>query len=264
MIVFATGFDAMTGAIMAVHPITGRGGKSLSDVWANGPQTYLGLTVAGFPNFFMITGPGSPSVLSNMAVSIEQHADWVADRLIAMREAGFTTVEATETAQAGWARHMADCATLTLHRLANTWYTGANVPGKAWGVMPYTGGVGPYRSICNEVVSRGMLGFRLTGPNVPEQCNDGEVVRLQPDVRLVLGMMAEMNLPPIESLGAQGARDFVDPIQQRPSCWPAGRRGRRRHTAGRRWSAALSSLSAGDTGATSDRGLFPWRRLGVG
>ena len=85
VIVFATGFDAMTGAIMAVHPITGRDGKSLSDVWANGPQTYLGLTVADFPNLFMITGPGSPSVLSNMAVSIEQHADWVVDRLVAMR-----------------------------------------------------------------------------------------------------------------------------------------------------------------------------------
>ena len=179
--------------------------------------------MAGFPNFFMITGPGSPSVLSNMAVSIEQHADWVADRLIAMGEAGFTTVEATETAQAGWARHMADCATLTLHRLANTWYTGANVPGKAWGVMPYTGGVGPYRSICNEVVSRGMLGFRLTGPNVPEQCNDGEVVRLQPDVRLVLGMLAGMNLPPIESLGAQGARDFVNQFNKaRPAGRPVG------------------------------------------
>src|SRR5205807_8321549 len=106
VIVFATGFDAMTGAIMAIHPITGRGGKPLSDVWANGPQTYLGLTVAGFPNLFMITGPGSPSVLSNMAPSIEQHVDWVVDRLIAMREKGFTTLEATETAQAGWARHM--------------------------------------------------------------------------------------------------------------------------------------------------------------
>ena len=103
VIVFATGFDAMTGAIKAVHPITGRDGKSLSDIWANGPQTYLGLTVAGFPNLFLITGPGSPSVLSNMAVSIEQHVDWVVDRLAAMREAGFTTMEATETAQAGWA-----------------------------------------------------------------------------------------------------------------------------------------------------------------
>jgi cation diffusion facilitator CzcD-associated flavoprotein CzcO/acetyl esterase/lipase len=228
VIVFATGFDAMTGAITAVHPIAGRDGKSLSDVWANGPQTYLGLTVAGFPNLFMITGPGSPSVLSNMVVSIEQHADWVVDRLIAMREAGFTAIEATETAQVGWARHMADCSALTLHRLANTWYTGANVPGKAQGVMPYTGGVGPYRAICNEAVSRGMLGFKLTGPNpstgsgqaVAEQCNDGEIVRLQPDVRLVLNMLADMNLPPLESFGAQGARDFV---AQFNATRPAGR-----------------------------------------
>jgi cation diffusion facilitator CzcD-associated flavoprotein CzcO/acetyl esterase/lipase len=222
-LVFATGFDAMTGAISAVHPITGRGGKSLTDVWAHGPQTYLGLTVAGFPNLFLITGPGSPSVLSNMAVSIEQHVDWVVDRLIAMREAGFTAIEPTETAQAGWTRHMADCSTLTLHRLANTWYTGANVPGKPQGVMPYTGGVGPYRSICNEVVTRGMLGFSLTGPEGAEQCNDGEIVRLQPDVRLVLNMLAEMNLPPIESLGAQGARDFVAEFNKsRPPGRPVG------------------------------------------
>ena len=264
VIVFATGFDAMTGAIMAVHPITGRGGKSLSGVWANGPQTYLGLTVAGFPNLFMITGPGSPSVLSNMAVSIEQHVDWVVDRLIAMRETGFTTIEATETAQDGWARHMADCSTLTLHRLANTWYTGANVPGKAQGVMPYTGGVGPYRSICNEVVSRGMLGFRLTGPNVAEQCNDGEVVRLQPDVRLVLNMLAEMKLPPIESFGFQGARDFVAQFNaSRPAGRPVGE-------------VVDGTLPGPDgplpyrlyrpatPGTTSDRGLFPWRRLGIG
>ncbi|WP_407176984.1 flavin-containing monooxygenase [Bradyrhizobium sp. STM 3562] len=220
VIVFATGFDAMTGAITAIHPITGRGGRSLSEVWAHGPQTYLGLTVSGFPNLFMITGPGSPSVLSNMAVSIEQHVDWVVDRLIAMREAGFTTLEATDTAQAGWARHMADCSMLTLHRLANTWYTGANVPGKAQGVMPYTGGVGPYRSICNEIVSRGMLGFRLTGPGVAEQCNDGEIVRLQPDVRLVLNMLADMKLPPLESFGSQGLRDFV---AQFNAARPAGR-----------------------------------------
>src|ERR1700693_1670657 len=223
VIVFATGFDAMTGAIMAVHPITGRGGKSLSDVWANGPQTYLGLTVAGFPNLFMITGPGSPSVLLNMAVSIEQHVDWVVDRLIATREAGFTAIEATETAQAGWAQHMADCSTLTLHRLANTWYTGANVPGKAQGVMPYTGGVGPYRSICNEVVSHNMLGFRLTGPNGAEQCNDGQIVRLQPDVRLVLNMLADMKLPPLEWFGAQGARGFLAVYNAaRPAGRPVG------------------------------------------
>lgn len=223
VIVFATGFDAMTGAIRAVHPITGRGGKSLTDVWAQGPQTYLGLTVAGFPNFFMITGPGSPSVLSNMAVSIEQHVDWVVDRLAALRDAGLTTIEPTETAQAGWNRHMADCSMLTLHRLANTWYTGANVPGKVQGLMPYTGGVGPYRSICDEVVSRGMLGFKLTGPGGAAQCNDGEVVRLQPDVRLVLGLLASLNLPPIESMGAEGARAFVNEFNKsRPAGRPIG------------------------------------------
>jgi acetyl esterase/lipase len=118
---------------------------------------------------------------------------------------------------------MADCSALTLHRLANTWYTGANVPGKAQGVMPYTGGVGPYRSICNEVVSKGMLGFKLSGPNGAALCNDGEIVRLQPDVRLVLNMLAEMNLPPIESMGAQGARDFVNEFNKtRPPGRPVG------------------------------------------
>jgi cation diffusion facilitator CzcD-associated flavoprotein CzcO/acetyl esterase/lipase len=223
VIVFATGFDAMTGAITAIHPIRGRGGKSIADVWTHGPQTYLGLTVAGFPNLFLITGPGSPSVLSNMAVSIEQHVDWVVDRLAALRKAGFTTMEATEAAQDGWARHMADCAMLSLHRLANTWYTGANVPGKPQGVMPYTGGVGPYRSICNEIVSQGMLGFRLTGLNGAAQCNDGEIVRLQPDVRLVLNMLADMKLPPLESFGAQGARDFIAQFNaQRPAGRPVG------------------------------------------
>ncbi|QQN62998.1 alpha/beta hydrolase fold domain-containing protein [Bradyrhizobium diazoefficiens] len=223
VIVFATGFDAMTGAIRAVHPITGRNGRSLSDVWAQGPQSYLGLTVEGFPNFFMITGPGSPSVLSNMAVSIEQHVDWVVDRLAALRDTGFTTIEPTETAQAGWGRHMADCSMLTLHRLANTWYTGANVPGKVQGLMPYTGGVGPYRSICDEVVSRGMLGFKLTGPDGTVQCNDGEVVRLQPDVRLVLNLLASLNLPPIESMGAIGARAFVNEFNKgRPAGRPIG------------------------------------------
>ncbi|HKU97271.1 MAG TPA: alpha/beta hydrolase fold domain-containing protein, partial [Vineibacter sp.] len=223
VIVFATGFDAMTGAVLAVHPITGRGGVALSDVWAKGPKTYLGLTVAGFPNLFLVTGPGSPSVFSNMVVSIEQHADWIVDRLVAMRDAGFTTIEATEAAQAGWTRHLADCSMITLHRLANTWYTGANVSGKAQGLMPYPGGVGPYRGICNEAVKRGMLGFKLTGPGVAAQCNDGEIVRLQPDVRILLNTLAEMNLPTIESLGADGARAFVNQFNAtRPAGRPVG------------------------------------------
>ncbi|TXL69543.1 steroid monooxygenase [Vineibacter terrae] len=219
-IVFATGFDAMTGAMLAVHPMTGRGGIKLDDAWADGPKTYLGLTVAGFPNLFLVTGPGSPSVLANMAVAIEQHVDWIVDRITGMREAGQTTIEATETAQAGWSRHVADCTGLTLHRLANTWYTGANMRGKARGVMPYTGGLGAYRGICDEVVSRDMLGFRLGDASGNTTCNDGEVVRLQPDVRLLLAEMAKLNLPAMESLGADAARAFT--IQARASR-PAGR-----------------------------------------
>jgi cation diffusion facilitator CzcD-associated flavoprotein CzcO/acetyl esterase/lipase len=222
-IVFATGFDALTGAITAVHPIMGRAGRSINDVWAHGPQSYLGLLVAGFPNFFMLTGPGSPLALSNAAVSIEQHIEWTVDRLVAMRAVGFTTIEATDTAQRGWARHMADCSMMTLHRLANTWYTGANVPGKPQGVMAYCGGVGAYRGICDEIVSRGMLGFKLTGPGRAAQCNDGEIVRLQPDVRLVLDALARMNLPALESLGAEGARALASELNQgRPAGRPVG------------------------------------------
>src|SRR5271168_5158846 len=223
VIIFATGFDAMTGAALALNPVAGRHGETLASHWANGPKTYLGLMAVGFPNFFTITGPGSPSVLSNMAVSIEQHVDWVVDRLIDMKAAGLATIEPTETAEAGWERHLADCAQITLHRLANTWYTGANVQGKPQGVMPYTGGVGLYRGVCDEVAKNGMIGFRPTGPTVAEQCNDGEIVRLQPDARIVLGMLAEMKLPAIESLGYAGARAFVGQFNAgRPFGRPVG------------------------------------------
>jgi cation diffusion facilitator CzcD-associated flavoprotein CzcO/acetyl esterase/lipase len=222
-IIYATGFDAMTGAVLALHPVAGRGGHTLAKHWAEGPKTYLGLMSQGFPNFFMITGPGSPSVLSNMAVSIEQHCDWVVDRLIELRAGGFTTIEPTETAEAGWTRHLADCAQVTLHRLGTSWYTGANVAGKPLGVMPYTGGVGLYRGICDEIAARGLYGFKLTGPTAAEQCNDGDIVRLQPDVRAVLGMLAQMNLPAIESLGPEGARAFVDQFNAgRPTGRPIG------------------------------------------
>ena len=243
-IVFATGFDAMTGAILAVHPITGRGGKSIDAVWAHGPQTYLGLTVAGFPNLFMVTGPGSPSVLSNMTVSIEQHVDWVVDRLIAMRAAGFTTIEATETAQAGWARHLADCTALSLHRLANTWYTGANVPGKAQGVMPYTGGVGPYRTICDEVVSRGMLGFKLTGAErrraVQRWRDRAPAARRAAGARHAGGPEAAAD----RIAGRPGRARLRRPVQRDASRRSAGRRGRRRDARRCRRSLGLPSLSA--------------------
>ena len=119
---------------------------TLKQKWEHGPVTYLGVTTVGFPNLFMITGPGSPSVLSNMAVSIEQHVDWIADRLAWMRDNGFDTIEPTETAEAGWVQHVNDCANITLFPTANSWYMGANVPGKPRVFLPYIGGVDKYRA----------------------------------------------------------------------------------------------------------------------
>ena len=133
----------MTGAIVSVD-ITGRDELSLKEKWAHGPTTYLGLTTTSFPNLFLITGPGSPSVLSNMAVSIEQHVDWVADCLEYLRANGFERIEPTDTAEAGWVQHTNDCADITLYPLANSWYMGANVPGKPRVFLPYIGGVDTY------------------------------------------------------------------------------------------------------------------------
>ena len=214
-IVYATGFDAVTGPLVCVD-ITGRDGVTLKDKWAEGPSTYLGLTTVGFPNFFAITGPQSPSVLSNMVVSIEQHSDWVADCLEYMRSNGFETIEPTETAEAGWNQHCADCAAITLYPLANSWYMGANVPGKPRVFLPYIGGVDGYRAACDEVASSGYLGFTLEGP-AGSQCHDGVVRRIQPDVSMVLQVMAGLNLPPIETLPVAEARAFMDiTAAQRP------------------------------------------------
>ena len=206
-IVYATGFDAMTGALVSVD-ITGRDGVTLKEKWAHGPTTYLGLTTVGFPNFFTITGPGSPSVLSNMMVSIEQHVDWVADCIDHLRGDGLLTIEPTETAEAGWVQHVNDCADITLYPTANSWYMGANVPGKPRVFLPYVGGVDVYRGACDEVVGKDYLGFRLSGPT-GTKCNDGVVRRLQPDVMLVLDLIAGMGLPPIESMSVDDARAFV-------------------------------------------------------
>jgi cyclohexanone monooxygenase len=165
VIVFATGFDAMTGALLKID-FEGRGGRRLSAEWEHGPRSYLGLMVAGFPNLFMITGPGSPSVLSNMIVSIEQHVDWIAGLLGHMRARGLTCVEATEAAQADWVRHGMEVAQKTLYPSAASWYMGANIPGKPRVFMPYIGGVGVYRETCDEIAAKGYEGFRLAGPQV--------------------------------------------------------------------------------------------------
>jgi len=161
-IVFATGFDAMTGALLKID-IRGRDGQTLREKWAEGPRTYLGICVAGFPNFFAITGPGSPSVLSNMIVSIEQHVDWIAGCLAYLRERGHAAIEATREAEAAWVAHVNEVGNLTLYPRASSWYMGANVPGKPRIFMPYVGGVGTYREKCDEVAAKGYEGFTLSG-----------------------------------------------------------------------------------------------------
>ena len=214
-IVFATGFDAMTGAIVNVD-ITGRDGRKLKDSWHDGPETYLGLTTVGFPNLYMVTGPQSPSVLSNMAVSIEQHVEWICDTIAGLRDRGYDTIEPTETAQAGWVQYNTDWGDITLFPKAKSWYMGANVPGKPRVFLPFVGGVDTYRRICDEVVEQDFLGFTLSGPN-GSQCNDGVVRRLQPDVQLVLDAMAALELPPIESMSPVEARAFMtEANSQRP------------------------------------------------
>ncbi|WP_250031115.1 flavin-containing monooxygenase [Paractinoplanes maris] len=160
VIVYATGFDAMTGALTNVD-IRGREGLSLKETWSAGPRTYLGIGSAGFPNLFMITGPGSPSVLSNMIVSIEQHVDWVADAIRHLDREGLRTIEATPAAQDEWVDHVNLLASYTLYPRANSWYMGANVPGKTRVFMPYCGGVGEYRKKCDDVAAKGYEGFSL-------------------------------------------------------------------------------------------------------
>jgi cyclohexanone monooxygenase len=159
-LVFATGFDAMTGALLNID-IRGRAGRPLREMWAEGPRTYLGIAVAGFPNLFMITGPGSPSVLSNMIVSIEQHVDWIADCLTYLDRHGHATIEPTADAQEAWVRHVDEVGHMTLYPLAPSWYMGANIPGKPRIFMPYIGGVGVYRQKCDEVAAKGYEGFAL-------------------------------------------------------------------------------------------------------
>ena len=164
-LVLATGFDAMTGSVAKID-ITGRGGQTLNRKWAEGPKTYLGLMSAGFPNLFLITGPGSPSVLSNMIVSIEQHVDWIADCVSYMRERGLDSMEAETAAEEKWVAHVNEVAYTTLYPQANSWYMGANIPGKPRIFMPYIGGVGPYRQICNDVAAKGYEGFAVSRAEV--------------------------------------------------------------------------------------------------
>jgi len=160
VVVFATGFDAMTGTFNRID-IQGRDGQKLKEKWAAGPKAYLGVASAGFPNLFMITGPGSPSVLSNMPVSIEQHVEWISAAIVHMRENGLDVMEAEDGAEVEWIAHVNEIAEQTMFMLADSWYLGANIPGKPRVFMPYPGGVGAYREKCDEVTAAGYPGFTL-------------------------------------------------------------------------------------------------------
>jgi len=162
IIVFATGFDAMTGALKALN-LKGRGGRTLEKAWADGPHSYLGISVAGFPNVFTITGPHSPSVLSNMPVSIEQHVEWITDCIDNMRQTGKTTIEPTSQAQDQWVSHVNEIINATLMTGTNSWYMSANIADKPRAFLPYLDpeGVGGYRKRCDEVAANGYEGFAL-------------------------------------------------------------------------------------------------------
>jgi cyclohexanone monooxygenase len=164
VVVFATGFDAMTGGLTRLGVI-GRGGVELAKKWEGGPTTYLGLATVGFPNCFFVTGPGSPSVLSNVCTSIEQHVEWITDLIAHADEQGATTVEATAEAEDGWGEHCREIGAKTLFTKANSWYMGANIPGKPRMLLPYVGGVGKYGEICDEVRSDGYRGFAIASPD---------------------------------------------------------------------------------------------------
>ncbi len=207
VIVFATGFDAMTGALVSVD-ITGRHGATLRDTWSSGPTTYLGLMAAGFPNLFLVTGPGSPSVLSNMAVSIEQHVEWITECIGSLEADGFSTIEPIDEAVDGWVQHVNDFAGLTLMPQANSWYMGANVPGKARVFLPYPGGVDRYRIVCDEVVARDYIGFERSGTGGAKRV-DGIVRPVQPDVAIMLEIIESFGLPPLESMTPTDVRAFV-------------------------------------------------------
>src|ERR1700712_3920537 len=160
VIVLGTGFDAMTGALLAVD-LRGREGVTLRERWAEGPRSALGLAVAGFPNLFTVTGPGSPSVLSNMMVSIEQHVEWIASCIGHLREHGLATIEPTAAAEDDWVEHVRDVGEASLYPRAKWCYRGATPPGKPRVLLPYVGGVGRYRERCDGVPASGYAGFVL-------------------------------------------------------------------------------------------------------
>ena len=186
-IVSATGFAAMTGSFDKIA-ITGRDGLTLKEKWRAGPRAYLGLASAGFPNFFMITGPGSPSVLASMIQAIEQHVDWLADLMGHMRDIGAGAIEPTVADEDAWVEHVNEVSKVSLRSTCSSWYVGANIPGRPIVFMPYIGGFPVYVQKCNEVMSNGFEGFVLEGAgasNAPPRVRLTERWRVPLDIEVI-------------------------------------------------------------------------------
>ncbi|HIA42086.1 MAG TPA: cyclohexanone monooxygenase, partial [Gammaproteobacteria bacterium] len=186
-VVCATGFAAMTGSFDKIQ-ITGRDGLTLKDKWSAGPRTYLGLSSNGFPNLFMITGPGSPSVLASMIQAIEQHVDWIADCISHMRDVGASTIEAKVHDENDWVDHVNDVSQVSLRSTCSSWYVGANIPGQPRVFMPYIGGFPIYVDKCNSIMMGGYEGFVMAGsdkPTAPPQVRCTERWHVELDLEVI-------------------------------------------------------------------------------
>lgn len=197
-VVCATGFAAMTGSFDRIE-IRGRNGLTLKEKWAGGARTYLGLSTVGFPNFFMITGPGSPSVLAQMIQSIEQHADWITDLIAHMADIGAETIEATADAEGAWVEHVNEVAEISLRSTCSSWYVGANTPGAPRVFMPYIGGFPVYVQKCNDVMTKGYMGFKIDGETPEPECpkiRQTERWRVPLDIEVITpAALAAMRVP---------------------------------------------------------------------
>ncbi|MFV0457410.1 MAG: flavin-containing monooxygenase [Actinomycetales bacterium] len=221
VLVLATGFDACTGPLLAMN-VTGRGGLALTDAWAQGPQTYLGLTVAGFPNLFIITGPQSPSVLYNMPLAIEDHVDLIGDLLSYMAGKGHRVVEATEQAQDQWVCETNALAEMTLlPEAATTWYMGANIPGKPRRVLVYLGGAPRYRAICDNVQRNDYRGF-VFAQTTAELAESSSSPALDPSLMFLVEALRKQGFAGFRDAGVEGARAAVDGFTAMQSPTPEG------------------------------------------
>jgi cyclohexanone monooxygenase len=198
-VVTATGFAAMTGSFDRIR-IAGRDGVTLTEKWRAGPRTYLGLSTAGFPNFFMITGPGSPSVLASMIQAIEQHVDWMVDCIAHMRDVGARTIEPLQTLEDAWVNHVNEVAQVSLRSTCSSWYVGANIPGQPRVFMPYIGGFPVYVQKCNEVMTQGFEGFHMDGARdagAPPKVRQTERWRVPLDIEVISPAMVAARRVPI-------------------------------------------------------------------